>query len=583
MANLARSLTQHAEDSFELADTILVGIVSRLEVDGFGPASLNHIQSFLPNAKINSRVRGIFIYSDTGQWLATTEQINYAALNNSDRDYFQHHRNSPDRGSLIGRPVQSRSGGQWIITISRRLNGEDGRFAGVALVTIDASYFGRFYERFDIGPNGAISLLNADGIILARSNDTGSVGRDLSGTRLFRELGERPAASVYYFKSPIDGIERLSFYMLSNRYPIVIVATKARDDVLALWRRDAMVRLSIVLGLTSLLGAVGFFIVKQMGVRQKMSMAIVAKEADFRLLAEQSSDIVMRISLDETILYVSPSVTAILGWNPGQLIGTQVLAGLNAEDLPVVQKVVSRLKLGEMTEARISYRSMHRAHREIWMETTLRATHSPESGEVDGVVAISRDITERKDHEVNLATLATTDGLTGLANRRHFDESLIKEWARAKRDGTEISLILIDVDHFKKFNDSYGHPAGDTCLKSLAGIFQLHAKRPLDLAARYGGEEFAILLPNTGLQGGVAIGEMVRSGLRDLAILHELNLPSKKVTVSLGVATVRPAETTVDCASLILMADRALYDAKNEGRDRLIVSSPIATDIAPAS
>ena len=111
----------------------------------------------------------------------------------------------------------------------------------------------------------------------------------------------------------------------------------------------------------------------------------------------------------------------------------------------------------------------------------------------------------------------------------------------------------------------------------------MHAKRPLDLAARYGGEEFAILLPNTGLQGGVAIGEMVRSGLRDLAILHELNLPSKKVTVSLGVATVRPAETTVDCASLILMADRALYDAKNEGRDRLIVSSPIATDIAPAS
>jgi len=577
VANLARSLTQHAEDTFELADTVLVGLVDRLETDGTGSAAIAKIQKFLPLRKsAGKRIRGIFVYDETGRWLATTEQIDFAKLNNSDRDYFQRHRASPDRGTLIGRPVKSRSGGQWIITASRRFNHPDGSFAGVALTTIDVGYFSQFYQQFDIGTNGAVSLLSADGIMLARSGDDGTyVGRDMSGSPLFKSLASRPAASVYYFKSPLDGLQRLSYYKLSSRFPLLVLATRAQDDVLESWRHEALTRMAFVLGLTALIGIIGFYLVRQLHQRQRLAAALVAKEADFRLLAEQSSDMVMRVGLDETILYVSPSCVRTVGWDPGQLVGTQALAGVNADDLPRVQQTVAALKLGETEEARMIYRTRHRERGEIWIETALRVTRTPGTADIDGVVAISRDMTEHKDLENKLAALAITDGLTGLANRRHFDELLQEEWARAKRDGTGLSLLLIDVDHFKKFNDQYGHQAGDSCLRSVARVLAEQAQRPADLAARYGGEEFALLLPNTDTEGCEQVGEKVRHALDELDMLHALNPPSRRVTVSLGGATMLPGSGTAECVSLIEAADRAMYGAKELGRDRLVMSGQV--------
>ncbi|MCC8955147.1 diguanylate cyclase [Bradyrhizobium sp. Pear77] len=578
MANLAGSLTQHAEDTFDLADTILTGMVDRMEVGGTGTAAVAKIHTFLQSRKYNrQRIRGIFVYDETGRWLATTEDVDLAALNNSDRDYFQRHRATNDRGTLIGKPVKSRSGGQWIITLSRRFNHSDGSFAGVVLASIDVAYFTEFYRRFDIGPNGAVSLLNADGIMLARSSDEDGtyVGRDMSKSPLFTNLHDRPNASVYYFKSPIDGVQRLSFYQLSSRYPILILATKAQDDVLAPWREQAVVRMAIVTGLTLSIAIIGLCLVRYLSQRQRMAAALVAKEADFRLLAEQCSDVVMRIGLDEGILYASPSCARVLGWDPSRLLGTPALAGINEEDLPRVEQAVSSLKSGEAEEARIIYRARHREKTEIWVETALRVTRSAETNEIDGVVAISRDMTEQKDLQDKLAALATSDGLTGLANRRHFDERLAEEWARARRDGTPLSLLLLDVDHFKKFNDQYGHQAGDACLRALGRILAAQVRRPADLAARYGGEEFALLLPNTDPEGCEQVGERVRGALRELGMLHAFNPPSKLVTVSLGGATNIPAHGMAESNSLVAAADRALYAAKESGRDRLLMSGQV--------
>lgn len=191
------------------------------------------------------------------------------------------------------------------------------------------------------------------------------------------------------------------------------------------------------------------------------------------------------------------------------------------------------------------------------------------------MVAISRDMTEHKDLEDRLALLANLDGLTGLANRRHFDERLDTEWDRARREGTPLSLLLVDVDHFKKFNDQYGHQAGDACLRSVARALIEQARRPADVAARYGGEEFALLLPNTDATGCEQVGERIRQAIHDLGILHALNLPSKKVTVSVGGATHLPASEKAHCMSLVEAADKALYAAKESGRDRLVMSGRV--------
>jgi diguanylate cyclase (GGDEF)-like protein/PAS domain S-box-containing protein len=577
MANLARSLTQHADDTFDLADTILTGMVDRVETQGMGAEAVAKLQVFLQHRKYNrKRIRGIFVYDEQGRWIATTEDVDLAGLNNSDRDYFQYHRASTDPGTLIGRPVKSRSGGQWIITLSRRCNHPDGSFAGVVLTTIDVSYFTQFYQQFDIGPKGAVSLLNTSGIMLARSPDDGSyIGRDMSNSPLISQLHNRPAASVYYFKSPLDGVQRLSFYKLSSRYPLMVLATRAQDEVLAPWREEAVTRMAVVLGLTLLIAVIGFSLVRYLLQRQRMAAALVAKEADFRLLAEQSSDMVTRIALDERILYVSPSCARVVGWKPEKLLGTPALAGVNAEDRPRVEQIVTALKNAEAEEARVIYRTRHRERGEIWIESALRVTHAPDTGAIDGVVAISRDMTEQKDLQDKLAALATSDGLTGLANRRHFDERLSEEWARAKRDATPLSLLLIDVDHFKKFNDQYGHQAGDGCLRSVARVLAAQAQRPADLAARYGGEEFVLLLPNTDAGGCAEVGERIREALHELGMLHALNLPSKLVTVSLGGATNLPSQGVTDCSALVAAADRALYAAKENGRDRLVMSGQV--------
>ncbi|UWU78334.1 diguanylate cyclase [Bradyrhizobium huanghuaihaiense] len=577
MANLAHSLIQHADDTFELADTILVGLVHRLELDGMGPDTIEKLQTYLPTRKSSDRIRGIFVYDETGRWLATTEQIDFSRLNNSDREYFQRHRDSPEKGTLIGRPIKSRAGGQWIITASRRIDRPDGSFAGVALLTIDVAYFVKFYERFDVGPNGSASLLNNDGIMLARSRDESGVfvGRDLSKAPLFREWKKRPVAAVYYFKSPLDGVQRLSYYQRSSRYPLMVLASKSQDDVLTPWRRAAVTRVTFVLGLVLLIAVIGYYLVRQLSQRQRMAQALAANEAHFRLLAEQSSDMVTRIGLDNRLLYVSPSCQRMIGWSPDELLGKSAVAGIHEEDMERVEQAITALKNGEAEEARFVYRQRHRENGDIWVEAALHVTRASDSGEIDGVVAVVRDMTEQKDLQDKLAALATTDGLTGLANRRTFDERLTDEWARARRDGTQLSLLLIDVDHFKKFNDHYGHLAGDGCLRALSRILSAHARRPADLAARYGGEEFAVLLPDTGPDGCAEVGEAIRQALRDLAMLHAQNPPSRLVTVSVGAAASLPSETTADASTLVAAADRALYAAKDNGRDRLVMSGQV--------
>jgi len=171
----------------------------------------------------------------------------------------------------------------------------------------------------------------------------------------------------------------------------------------------------------------------------------------------------------------------------------------------------------------------------------------------------------------SLAALALLDGMTGLANRRQFDQRLAAEWLAAIRRREWLALLMIDVDRFKMFNDRFGHGAGDECLKSIALAIQNAAKRSLDLAARYGGEEFAVILPATERAGAILVAERILSTIRELAIPHPDGNP---VSVSIGLATVRP-RIDDQAEALARAADDALYRAKSEGKDRVVAADPI--------
>lgn len=168
-----------------------------------------------------------------------------------------------------------------------------------------------------------------------------------------------------------------------------------------------------------------------------------------------------------------------------------------------------------------------------------------------------------------LRQLSTQDGLTGLANRRHFDDIVEREWRRCQRSGKQMSLIMIDIDGFKLYNDHYGHQGGDDCLRMVAQALKAGMLRGGDTVARYGGEEFAIILPETDTQGAAAVGERLREGVEDLHLSHEKSPCSDHVTISVGVATCTPSLKTAP-ERLIQEADRALYQAKRNGRNRVI-------------
>ncbi len=165
-----------------------------------------------------------------------------------------------------------------------------------------------------------------------------------------------------------------------------------------------------------------------------------------------------------------------------------------------------------------------------------------------------------------LKSLTHLDGLTGIANRRRFDEMLEREWRRCRRNEKPLSLLLMDVDFFKRYNDHYGHIAGDDCLKAVASALAGVVKRPADLMARYGGEEFVALLPETVAPGAQEVGEAIRRAVHDLDIPHAESEVSERVTVSVGCATLVPGGSKVPL-ELVEAADGRLYTAKEEGRN----------------
>ena len=187
------------------------------------------------------------------------------------------------------------------------------------------------------------------------------------------------------------------------------------------------------------------------------------------------------------------------------------------------------------------------------------------------------------DQRDQLQQISTMDGLTGIANRRHFDAFLSREWQRAQRGGHAISVIFIDIDHFKEFNDHYGHVAGDDTLRAIAKALTRVVHRASDLVARYGGEEFVCVLPETDLSGAQRVAARIHQEIRALEIPHVHSTRSGRVTASLGVASSYPAQDEDGYEALLAEADHQLYRAKRQGRDRVVTQTWARSGNRPGS
>jgi diguanylate cyclase (GGDEF)-like protein len=466
-ANMARALASQAESSIKLGDAALAEIVERYQHDGLDGAAGERMNARLRNIVDHTpELQEAFVYGADGARLASSLP-RLVEGNNADRDYFIYHKTHTDLRLLVGKPIHSRSSGILAIPLSRRINRPDGSFGGVAMASLRLAFFGRFYDRFDVGQTGTIVLAIDDGTLLYRRPFKESmVGMNIGDGPVFHLYKESGPVGTAMLVSKVDGIERLYSYRHLEGFPLLVASAQSKQEILAGWWITVI----------------------------KMSLVVT-----FAVL--------------------------VLAWGGRRMI---------------LQIRVREALDGELRNARASLEL----------------------------------------HNISLRALADSDGLTGLGNRRLFEEALEREVGRARRSGLPFALILTDVDFFKKYNDRYGHVAGDACLRRIALAISSGARRPADLAARYGGEEFALILPDTDLDGAMAVAELIRDAVAELDIEHA-DSPHGRVTLSLGVVAGYPAQEAehVGCA-WVEAADNALYDAKAAGRDRAVGRVGIGQSLA---
>ncbi|MEK3911043.1 PAS domain S-box protein [Paenibacillus sp. FSL H7-0331] len=294
----------------------------------------------------------------------------------------------------------------------------------------------------------------------------------------------------------------------------------------------------------------------------------------FRMLADYSTDMITRHTPKGKCTYVSPVCSTLLGFQPEELIGAWGDSLLHPDDYPQIISIYNAIMNTQQINT-FSFRIRRKDGAYIWFESTCQ-TILDKRGKVSEIIAVSRDITERKSSELKmqevnelLMRLSMTDGLTGIANRRCFDETLEREWGVAARYGQPISLLLCDIDFFKSYNDTYGHQGGDACLQQVAHTIKRALKRPNDFAARYGGEEFSVILTNTDKFGAHKVAERIKQWVEELQIPHLTSKVSDLVTISIGTATLIPS-AQLSSSMLIEYTDKSLYMAKQGGRNRVV-------------
>lgn len=270
--------------------------------------------------------------------------------------------------------------------------------------------------------------------------------------------------------------------------------------------------------------------------------------------------------------YIGPQIESLLGWTPSSWVGVEDWAARIHPDEreSIVNFCVAQSQAGVDHEA--DYRALAKNGETVWIRDVVHVVRN-DDGSVNSLIGFMFDINERKkteakliDLQKELETLSFNDGLTGVPNRRMFDSVMEMEWANARRNSQPLSIILLDIDYFKQYNDHYGHIQGDHCLKQVAKALSSAATRSHDFFARFGGEEFILVLPETNEKSALTVAERCRSLIFKEQIPHEKSQVSQILSISLGVGTIVPTHHD-EPIKFIEAVDRRLYQAKRNGRN----------------
>ncbi len=564
----ARAMALHTDDVMALAQQPLNNLSAHAGEALGDETKMQHLLEEMQRVVKTSPLLRSLAYADAqGRLIESTFAANSAGMDLSDREYFLFHKSNASTQPRFGLPSQSQTNGRWFLPISQRINNPDGSLAGVMIATIDMDHFSHFIETFGVNEDNAFALLRKDGAILLRLPiDLKAMGANIADTALYRDQIMKQLRGNYEYVSRFDGANRIGGFYRSTETGVTAIATRTKASIFFAWLKQSKYPwLSIILAY--LVGtAMAIRWIRQIELREIGDLKIAAREAEFRLIANASSDVIEKISLTGVRQYVSPAAAKIFERSAESLIGTSVLDNRDDETRTAWEGALAKVQSGSSAES-ILYQHQHMDGTTIWLESAISCVRGEDDNEPDGIVVITRDVTRQQMMKQELNALATTDELTRLFNKRHFNAQLSAMLAAAQANQRPLSLILLDLDRFKIYNDTYGHLAGDCALRDVAAVIPSQLTRTGGLAARYGGEELVVLLPNTDAEEALGIAENIREAVAALGILHAENRPWGHVTVSSGYATALPSQAFSE-NDLIAQADRALYRAKSAGRNR---------------
>ncbi|MEK3937647.1 diguanylate cyclase [Sporosarcina sp. FSL W7-1349] len=535
----------------------------------------------------------------------------------SDRDYYL---KAKQGKAYISDMLIGRQSNEPIIIFSAPVYDYSGTFLGLIFGSVPIRTINEIMAQFH-DDNQETYLVNRDGTLITESRQ-GQIGEKLDSAIFRRALEDEPPAKHFYTNQNGDSV--LGDYRWVPQNQWLIIGEISKDKIYNPFYRMALLFSMVILLVVFAGYTLMIWVARQIeepiqdvlvGTREigkgnyayrvnrdsysrsatelqqlckdfnSMSDlieshidSIAVSEERFRLITEYSSDMITIHDLRGDYLYVSAAGKEILHYDDAEMIGMSGYHFIHPDDINMIQrKHATLLETGYVVS---TYRIRRKDGEYIWFESAIRSLEGKKDEESQ-LIIVSRNITERKmveqqlqDANELLQELSMKDGLVGVGNRRAFDGQLADKWNHAISHGTPLSLIMLDIDYFKPYNDTYGHQLGDDCLRKVATAIDEVLKTTGQKVFRYGGEEFSILLPETDQAGAREIAEQIRRTVEGLQIPHIGSKIADFVTISLGVATTIPTADDMT-PDFIEAADRALYKAKLNGRNCVSFSDSI--------
>lgn len=516
-------------------------------------------------------------------------------VNVSSSDYFQTVARHPDRYTLyVSAPFVSRAGA-WTYNLARAVFTPAGEFDGLVVSTVNLEEYQLLMASARSVGDEFVAIIHGQGLqIIVEPAGTTVEGTNLAvpGTFFTRHMQSGQASNVMRGTTAVATTPRIVALRtilppeLHMNHPLVVLAGRDEDTLLLPWQNILYSRVAMLV-FVWLLAVSGLFAYQRSRRRALAEIQSGARQID-QLFASKLS-LLSILDRQGRCVRLSAGWIELMGWKMEDVIGKQSLElYTHPDDMPIIRQVQEQLNatgfvqptVCRIRDAQGTYHHIKGHLQVLGGRIYLDARDvTQELGDQQALHELNQQLQDSnrrlQQKEALLLHAAHTDGLTQLANRRRFDEEFQREWQHGIRTQQPMSLAIIDIDHFKQFNDSYGHLAGDTCLQEVAKAMQACMGRAHDLLARYGGEEFVVLLPNTAEVNAVRVVERLRQAVAELGIVHANSPTAPHITLSVGVSSVAP-DPEGSPEVMLRAADAALYQAKAQGRNCVRVAPDAA-------